>query len=33
MTARMMPRTRLAGHNWLLEGAPGDEIPTEGCDP
>jgi glutamate decarboxylase len=33
MTERMMPRTRLQGANWLLEGAPDDEIPAEGCDP
>jgi len=32
MNDRMMPRTRLAGHNWLLEGAPADEIPAEGCE-
>ncbi len=32
MTERIMPRSRLSGHSWLIEGAPKDEIPEVGTD-
>ncbi|KAA0274409.1 MAG: glutamate decarboxylase [Acidobacteria bacterium] len=28
-----MPLSRITGHEWLLEGAPDDEIPAQGAEP
>jgi len=30
---RMMPRTPMTGHNWLLEGPPDNKIPDVGVEP
>ncbi|MCB0876775.1 MAG: glutamate decarboxylase [Solirubrobacterales bacterium] len=32
MNERSMPRTRLTGHNWLIEGAPQDKMPEVGTE-
>lgn len=32
MSERSMPRTRLSGHSWLVEGAPSEKMPEVGTD-